>query len=135
MTENGKTLVFFDGVCGLCNGFVDFLFKVDMRGIIAVAALQGKTAQQLLPADLLGDLQTIVVRRKDGALLIKSEGVLHVLIEVGGHWGALAKIATMVPRFVRDLVYDLVAKSRYPIFGKRQTCRLPTNEERSRFLD
>lgn len=127
--------MFFDGVCGLCNGFVDFLFRIDTKGMILVAALQGQTAKQFLPSGLLVDLQTMVVRRKDGGLLVKSEGVLHVLAELGGFWGTMATMALIVPKFLRDFVYDLVARSRYSIFGKRQTCRFPSSEERSRFLD
>lgn len=133
MTE--KTILFFDGVCGLCNGFVDFLFRIDSKGEILVAAIQGATAKKFLPADLLVDFQTIVVRRNDGGLMTKSDGVLYVLGKVGGFWSNMATVARIAPKFIRDFVYDLVARSRYSIFGKRQTCRLPSVEERSRFLD
>jgi len=135
-------IVFFDGVCGLCNSAVDFLLAHDQRGRLQFAPLQGSTARaRLTDSDLLDLNSIIVVDESNGvpasqvSLYRKSTGVLRALIAIGGAWGFVARIALLVPRFIRDFVYDIVATNRYAWFGKRDTCRLPTPDERSRFLD
>lgn len=128
-----RPIVFFDGVCGLCNGFIDFLFTVDRRQQFVVAALQGETAAALLPRERREQLSTIVVRDPDGRLREKSDAVFYVLQAVGGLWRVVSWLR-ILPRFVRDTGYDIVAKSRYAVFGKKDTCRMPTASERQRFL-
>lgn len=127
-------IVFFDGVCGLCNSTVDFLLARDRRGSLQFAPLQGSTAAAHLPESDTRDLNSLVVL--DGTNIYrKSTGVLHAAIAIGGVWALLARVSFIVPRFARDIVYDIVASNRYAWFGKRDTCRLPTPDERSRFLD
>ncbi len=127
-------IVFFDGVCGLCNLTVDFLLARDHRGVLQFAPLQGSTAAARLPASDTHDLSSLIV--VDGSNIYrKSTAVLHAAIALGGVWALLARVSFLVPRFARDLVYDIVASNRYAWFGKRDTCRLPTPQERSRFLD
>ena len=128
-----KQILFFDGVCNICNGFVDFIIVRDKKQLFMFAPLQGEAAKRSLPASLLEDLNTVVLWNQ-GEAFKKSDAALCVLSQLGGAW-ALMKIFWVVPKFLRDMVYDLVAKNRYQLFGKRETCRLPTPEERARFLD
>jgi predicted DCC family thiol-disulfide oxidoreductase YuxK len=125
-------VVFFDGVCGLCNGFVDRLMKWDKRHVLRFATLQGTTAATLLPVDHTADLTTIVYF--DGERMhTRSNAALRIVIRLGGGWN-LAGAFFIVPRVLRDAVYNGVARNRYQWFGKQASCRLPSPEERKWFL-
>ncbi len=127
-------IVFFDGVCGLCNNAVNYLMARDQKKIMTFAPLQGQAASaQLTPSDV-ADLNSIVIIDGD-VTYRKSEAVLHVLSSLSPSWNIIAKTLSLVPLALRDRVYGIVARSRYSLFGKRDVCRLPTPEERSRFLD
>lgn len=125
-------VIFFDGVCGLCNGFVDFIMKIDKKKQFKFSPLQSDFAQKNLPPELTKDLKTVVYWQ-DGKITTKSKAVLQILKDVGGLW-ALASIGNIVPNFLRDALYNAIAKNRYNLFGRKETCRLPTPEERSRFV-
>lgn len=127
-------IVFFDGVCGLCNRAVDVLLTRDAHARLQFAPLQGTTARARLPDADIRSLSSLVI--VDGDLILrKSDGLLHALSSLGGGWRAFAFVSRLIPRVLRDLVYDAVASNRYAWFGKRDTCRLPTPIERTRFLD
>jgi predicted DCC family thiol-disulfide oxidoreductase YuxK len=125
-------IIFFDGVCGLCNGFVDFIIKIDKKKIFLFSPLQGAYASTQLPETMTQDL-TSVVLLIDGKTYTKSEAVQKILREIGGIW-VLSSIFTVVPRFIQNSIYDQIAKNRYQLFGKKKLCRIPTEEERSRFV-
>lgn len=127
-------IVFFDGVCGLCNASVDFLLRHDRRGQLLVSPLQGQTAQRLLPAEDRRDLGSLVLWDGDRTWR-RSAAIVRILWRMGGAWSVAGSLLWMVPLPLRDAMYRLVAASRYRLFGKKETCRLPTPEERSRFLD
>ena len=124
-------IIFFDGYCVLCNGFVDWLLKRDTKAIFKFASLQGETAKRLLGQDI--QLHTIIYFH-DNQRLEKSTAVFMILSDLGGLW-KITKIFRLVPSFIRDSLYDLVAKVRYRVAGKRNSCRLPTPEEKQRILD
>jgi predicted DCC family thiol-disulfide oxidoreductase YuxK len=136
LTPAGRHIVFFDGVCGLCDRTVRFLLRHDRHDRLRFAPLQGETARRMLPP--LGGrpeaLDTIYVVTSDGRLLQRSRAVLFATVALGGAW-ALLGVLRIVPRPLADLVYRLVASVRYRIFGRFDACQLPTPEERSRFLD
>jgi predicted DCC family thiol-disulfide oxidoreductase YuxK len=132
-TEQSPVL-FFDGVCGLCNGFIQFLFDVDEQSVFKVATLQGAFAAEKLPDTLTKNLNSLVVMTDEGTLLTKSRAVLFVMTRVGGLWRVVGIAGNLVPARVTDIVYDLVAKNRYHLFGKLESCRMPTPSERSRFV-
>lgn len=140
MAENLETIVFFDGYCGLCSEVVDLLIVRDKKRKLRYSPLQGETAKAMLDEREREDLDTlIVVRRPVGASsaaekLTRSDAVLASLQDIGGSYGVLGRAGKIVPRFIRDAIYKLVAKNRYRIFGKRETCRLPSPEERALFL-
>jgi predicted DCC family thiol-disulfide oxidoreductase YuxK len=126
-------IAFFDGECLLCNGFVDVLIKVDRRGRIRLAPLQGATARAYLPplpAD--PELWSIFYLDAQG-IYSQSDAVLQICRALGGGW-ALLSYLRIVPRGIRNSLYRWVARNRYRWFGKRDTCRMPTAADRDRFL-
>lgn len=124
-------IIFFDGYCVLCNGFVDWLLKEDKNKVLQFASLQGETAKRLLGPDI--QVKTIIYLRNQQQYE-KSTAVLKVLSDLGGVWKA-SVIFILIPTFVRDAIYDLVARVRYQIAGKRDSCRLPTADEKQRILE
>jgi predicted DCC family thiol-disulfide oxidoreductase YuxK len=132
-SNNKSTILFFDGVCSLCNGLVDWVIQNETKHSLHFASLQGTTAQALLSPMDRESLETLIVWH-EGQKLLRSDAVIFVLQKMGGFFGGLALIFKIIPRFVRDGVYDFVARHRYQWFGKRDSCRLPTAEEKDRLL-
>jgi len=130
--ETSNNIIFFDGVCGLCNGFVDFIMVIDKDKKFLFSPLQSEYAQKNLPPTYVKDLNTVVVLI-DGKTYTKSQGVLNALGKIGGMW-KLTTLAKVIPTPIRDFIYNLVAQNRYQIFGKKDSCRLPTPDERQRFI-
>lgn len=104
----------------------------DRNGQIRFASLQGETALKYLPEEKISSLSTVIYLRGD-KVLEKSAAILNVSIDMGFPW-SLAGVFLVVPVFIRDFVYSLVANNRYRIMEKRDTCRLPTPEERDKIL-
>ncbi len=135
------TVIFYDGVCGLCNRLNQFLLRRDGQARIRFAALQSPLAKRHLSQHGFdpSDLDTVCVIADWGTpserVLARSQAVLHALSQLGGSWGALARIGGLVPRPVADLVYRAVARSRYTIFGEYDRCQIPPPEWRERYLD
>jgi predicted DCC family thiol-disulfide oxidoreductase YuxK len=130
-----RTVVLFDGVCNLCNGFVNFLIDRDPGARLAFAALQSDAGRRLLTSAGLPEdsLQSVVVVDA-GATLTRSSAALRILRRLGGPWSVLALPLLAVPRPLRDAVYDWIARKRYGWFGRQEFCRIPTPELRRRFL-
>lgn len=129
-----RPILFFDGVCGLCNRFVDFVLKYDRHGRVAFAPLQGSTAAASLPDDLVRGLDTVVFLDGDRCQT-RSSAIVRIFWRLGGAWSFLGTLLWLIPKPIRDVGYKIVARSRYRLFGQKETCRLPTPEERARFLD
>lgn len=127
-------VLFFDGVCGLCNRTVDFVLKHDRRGALRFAPLQGLTASARLAAPDRERLDSVVLQRQ-GATFKKSSAIVRLLWEMGGVWGVLGSVLWLIPKPLRDLGYVLVAKNRYRLFGQKETCRMPKPEERARLWE
>jgi predicted DCC family thiol-disulfide oxidoreductase YuxK len=125
-------IVFFDGVCGLCNASVDRLLKWDQRGVLRFAPLQGITAANMLPPHMVQDLDSLVLLDDQG-LHQRSDAALLALKYAGGPWRLLSTLR-VVPRPLRDAVYGLIARRRYQWFGRKESCRVPGPHERERFL-
>jgi predicted DCC family thiol-disulfide oxidoreductase YuxK len=128
-------VVFYDGHCGLCHGFVRFLLAEDHARGFVFAPLQGETFAASVPAATRAGLpDSIILRRAGGALFSRSAAVLHVLDRLGGAWRVLAWIARLVPRVVRDAVYDGIAAVRHRLFAAPPaTCPLMPPDVRERF--
>lgn len=131
-----KPVLFFDGVCNFCNGSVNFILDKDKSGEIRFSALQTETAERLLKPHAVNpaDLDSVVLLA-DGRVYTRSAAALETLRRMGGGWRVLGNVGLAIPRPLRDGVYRLIARNRYKWFGKRETCRLPTADERARFLD
>lgn len=129
----------FDGYCGLCDGLVRRLFLADRRGVLRFAPLQGAT-RRAVEARLGRGLpeETIVLvtdwRTANACVVTRSDAVAAIARIVGGWWRPLAA-SRILPRRLRDAAYDFVARRRARWFGRLDSCRVPTPEERARFLD
>jgi predicted DCC family thiol-disulfide oxidoreductase YuxK len=132
-----KNVIFFDGVCGLCNRTVDFVLREDRAGIFLYSPLQGDTFRKIAPERPEAiDANSLFVLRRDlekDVLLKRSEAILYILDHLPRYrW--LGRLGRIFPAQIRDAIYRLIAATRYQIWGKRDSCRLPIAEERARFL-
>jgi predicted DCC family thiol-disulfide oxidoreductase YuxK len=128
-----RSVLLFDGVCTLCNGFVRFVIERDPAGRFQFAPLQSDAARRLLGA-AQQPLPDSLVLVEDSRLFTRSTAALRVARGLRFPW-PLAYVFVAVPRPVRDWVYDAVARNRYRWFGRREICMVPTPELRSRFLN
>ncbi len=127
-------ILFFDGVCNLCVWWVDMLVRLDRRGRFRFASLQSEFAEDALGrAGFSNFNMNTVVLLAGGKVFSKSDAVLEVSRRLGGVWPVFY-VFKVLPRPVRDFFYGLVSRNRYRFFGKKETCRLPTEAERGRFL-
>lgn len=129
-------IVVFDGKCLLCNGWVQFLLRHDRQGRIRFASLQGQEGARLLNEAGLSageGLQTLLVV-EGGRSWQHTAAILRILHRLGWPW-RLAWVGWLVPAPLRDALYRLVARNRYRIWGRSETCMLPAPEHAGRFLD
>lgn len=138
MDDSADHVVFFDGVCSLCNGYIRFLMARDRDAQFHVAPLDGETAEQYLTGETrenAGDSIIYMDRSGDDpAFYNRSTAVLNILSRLGGPW-CLVAVLKIIPRFIRDAVYNLIASNRYDWFGKHDTCPAPEPGWKERFLD
>ena len=134
------SVVLYDGVCGLCNHLVQFLLKRDHRDRFRFASLQSEVAAQLLRrhgTDAV-DLDTVYVvvdyGKPSERLLSRSDAIIHLLRRLGGVWTIFAA-GKILPRSFRDSFYEFVATNRYRVFGKYDSCLMPEERYKHRFLD
>ncbi|MGH9698350.1 MAG: thiol-disulfide oxidoreductase DCC family protein [Candidatus Acidiferrales bacterium] len=135
-TPTPETL-FYDGTCGLCHRTVKFVLRRDRAGnLFRFAPLQGSTFEGVIPIEKRAGLpDSIVVRTEAGALLVRSDAVMHILRRLGGGWKCVGSLVGLFPRTIRDAGYDFVARIRYRIFGRRvDYCPMVPPEWRARFL-
>jgi len=136
----GQHLVLYDGVCGLCHRFVIWILQRDRAGRFQFAALESGAARRVLAttAPLPASLDSLVVvanpGRRDARLLVESEAAIFVVSALGWPWRAAAALR-VVPKPVRDGGYRLIARYRYRVFGRFETCPVPPDEWKTRFLD
>ncbi|HEX4485222.1 MAG TPA: DCC1-like thiol-disulfide oxidoreductase family protein [Terriglobales bacterium] len=134
-------VLLYDGVCGLCNRGVQFILKRDRHDVFRFASLQSEFAARVLSKHGINpetlDTVYLVLHQGDPTerLLSRSDAGLAVMLLLGGIWRAMASVGSILPRFFRDFLYNLIARNRYRIFGKYDTCPLPTSEQRAKFLD
>lgn len=131
---NNNPVILFDGVCNLCTGSVQFVLKRDKEKKFTFASLQSTTGQKLLSQfNLPNDTFNSFILYQDGKMYTRSTAALKLFQQLKGwKW---VKIFWAVPKFIRDGVYNLIAKNRYKWFGKKEECWLPTPELKARFLD
>jgi len=133
-TEVKFPILLFDGVCNLCNASVQWVLKHDSKGIFHFAALQSDTGQALLRQHGLDALNFDSVVLVDGErIYLRSDAPLEVARCLGGFWWLLY-VFKVIPRPIRDAIYNWVARNRYRWFGQREECVLPQPEWKARFL-
>lgn len=127
-------VILFDGVCNFCNGIVNFLIRQDRKGVLRFAAMQTEAGKSVLAQYGFPEnyLKSFVLVEK-GKAYQKSTAALKLFQKLPWYWQWMQAF-WIVPKFVRDGVYELIAKHRYWWFGKKGQCRIPTPEVRSRFL-
>lgn len=129
------SIVLFDGVCNLCNGFVQFIAPRDDDAEFYFASLQSEVGRDLLSAHGLptDELESIVLVEDDEAF-VKSDAVIRIATKLGGLYRLLSP-TRYLPRLLRDAAYDLVANNRYRVFGKKDRCEIPDGDVGARFLE
>ena len=133
-------IVLYDGVCGLCNRLTQFLLKHDRHDRLRYASLQSEFAAVILtrhgkdPSDLDTVYVVQAYQEANEKLLARSDAILSLAQGLGGIW-SLGGLLKVLPRFFRDWIYNLVARNRYRVFGKYESCMMPEAKHRGKFLD
>lgn len=127
-----KRIIFFDGICSLCNNFVDLIMKLDKKNLFKLSSIQGETAKKILPENYRKNINTIVYK-KNKKYFVKSTAIFEITKDLSFPI-SLISIFRFIPRNFCDSFYDWVSKNRYFLFGKKKSCRIPTEQERNKIL-
>lgn len=130
-----KKIILFDGICNLCNGAITFIIKRDKNDLFRYAPLQSDIGKELAEKHHidLTKVDSIILVANEKAVA-KSTAALRIAQHLSGGWPLLA-IFLIIPTFIRNVVYDFIARNRYKWFGKKDACMIPTQELKSKFLD
>jgi predicted DCC family thiol-disulfide oxidoreductase YuxK len=136
--DDAQTIILFDGVCNLCSGTVRFIVRRDPLGHFRFAALQSAAAQRIcrergIAVPAATDPDSIIVIA-DGSALERSDAALAIAARLPFPWPIL-RVFRALPRPIRDALYRAVARNRYRLFGRMESCMVPTPELRARFID
>lgn len=133
--SNPEHIVLFDGVCNLCNESVSFIIKHDSKKLFKFASLQSEYAKNILTQydKNFSGMHSIIYIEK-GKIYDESNAALRISRHLDSFW-RFAYLFIIVPKFLRDGVYKIIAKNRYKWFGKKESCMMPSKELKSRFLD
>ena len=135
-----KAIVLYDGVCGLCNRAVQFLLKRDRHDRLQFASLQSDVAARVLqrhgmdPKSLDTVYAVLNYDEPNETLLAKGDAFLFFAKTIGGIW-SVARVGRIIPRPIRNWLYDFIARHRYQVFGKSESCMLPDPKQRHKFLE
>ncbi|EOQ87898.1 PF04134 family protein [Leptospira yanagawae serovar Saopaulo str. Sao Paulo = ATCC 700523] len=129
-----RKIVFFDGVCHLCMGSVQFLLKHNPSESLLFSSIGSKTYLELVPKSQETSLPDSILYWKEGNLLVESDAILGITKELSFPW-KLGIFFWIVPKLIRNGIYRFVAKHRYQWFGKAESCMVPTPDVKKRFLD
>lgn len=131
---SSERIILFDGVCNLCNGFVQFLIKRDPGATFRFGTLQSAAAVTLIQGNtsVPSEMDTVAYLR-NGRVFTRSTAALYILKDLGGAW-SLCTVFLIVPRPIRDIVYRFVSRKRYSWFGRQAQCVMPDPEIAERFL-
>lgn len=132
--DRDHAVIFFDGVCNLCNHSVQFIIKRDHKDYFRFAALQGDIAKQKLSDfDLKAENLKTIILLEDGKVYLRSTAALRIAKHLSGSWPILFRFI-IIPAFIRDFVYQLIASNRYRIWGKTESCMVPSPDLKAKFL-
>lgn len=131
----GKTVIFFDGVCDLCNATVQFIIRHDKQKRFHFASLQSAIGQQVLQ-DLPSELRNIdsILLYTNHEVYLESGAAIRIIAMLRGVWN-VTQALLVIPAGIRNFFYRIIARNRYSWFGRRDECMVPTPELRSRFLN
>ncbi|MGE0089555.1 MAG: thiol-disulfide oxidoreductase DCC family protein [Bacteroidales bacterium] len=130
-----KSIIIFDGYCNLCSGLVRFLIKQDKKDNFRFVSLQSDRTRELLsPFNIPEKIDETVILLNENKIYLKSDAVLKIASIIGGVW-IIFKPAQLIPKQIRDFIYDRIAKNRYRIFGKKQNCTIGMEDYNYKFLD
>ena len=133
IADNNENIVFYDGKCALCNRFVQILLNLDHEKRLKFSSLQGNLAKEVLNHQLMENMDSIVFL-KGGNIYTHSMAVIRILKEIGGFW-QLMMIFALIPRPLRDGIYQYVAHNRYQWFGSLDYCAILDDKDKERILD
>lgn len=131
--STAEQIILFDGVCNFCNGSVNFLIKRDSKGIFKYAPLQSEIGQNIIAKYNIPETVDSIILLKENNIYIKSNAVIEIIKELKWYWKMLI-IVKILPKKFRDLLYDLIANNRYKWFGKMDSCMIPDENVKSRFI-
>ena len=132
-TSGQLYIIFFDGICVLCNSFADFILKVDKKRVFKLSPLQGVMASKVLDFKNTQELKSIILYT-DSRIYYATDALIEIFRLLPYPY-KLGRFLIFIPRPIRDYLYYQVAKYRYKIFGKKQKCRLPSQQDVGRFID
>lgn len=133
--DNYKRIILFDGICNLCNASVNFIIKNDEKKFFVFASLQSDVAKEILLQFSTKKLNLdSIIYIENGALYEKSTAALKIAKQLRFPW-PIFYLFIIIPPFLRDKIYNLIAKNRYKWFGKKDSCMIPTPDLKSLFLD
>ena len=128
-------IILFDGVCNLCNASVQFIIKHDKKSVFRFASLQSEFGKRIIKKyDLANKNIDSVMLFENNAVQLKSTAALQIAKQLGGIYSALY-VFIIIPRFMRDSIYDFVARNRYRWFGKQESCMIPKPELKKLFIE
>ena len=133
LPQGERPIVFFDGECVMCNAFVDLMLQLDQDAKLRLTPLQGETAKRFLPPLPANRQEWTIYYLDETQLCDRSEAVIQICRRIGG-WITPLSWGRFISLSIRDALYTLIARHRYNLFGKRDTCRVVTADERNRFL-
>ncbi len=133
-----RPVILFDGVCNLCNSAVQWVIERDREGRFDFASLQSDAARRelvkVMTTEEIDELPDSMVLIDSGGVHVRSAAALRILRELDS-WFLLLRLGVVLPRPIRDAIYNLIARNRYRWFGRRDTCMTPTPDIAARFLD
>ena len=133
MSEQAHPVIYFDGQCNLCNGFVSYVIKRDPEGIFRFASLQSDAAAHIDAPHLSDGSFESMVLEQSGTIYRYSDAALNIFSQLQGP-SRMMRIFKIVPRVIRDAMYRWVARNRYGMFGKTDQCMIPTPDILDRFV-
>jgi len=134
--QKNKQLILFDGVCNLCNSTVQYVIKHDKKDVFRFAALQSDIGKKIINEYKIdtGKTDSILLYSKNKGLKSKSTAALHIAIHLGFPNNIMG-VFIIIPAFIRNWVYNYIAKNRYKWYGKKESCMIPSPELKSKFLE
>jgi len=126
-------IVLFDGVCNLCSASVLFLMKYDKSNNLHFATQQNESGKNIMQTNGIKEDHNSVVFIKNKTLYFKSDAIIEIAKHLTG-WPRIIKYFYFIPKIIRDCIYDIIAKNRHRIFGKKKGCFIPTKAQQIKFL-